>query len=223
MSEDFSGSGRAYSEIRDAAMRCASRTMIFDGETVLLVADRSVGMPVSILGVIRAGKAYCLVEPGFPASRVEAMVSLGPRSDMHWCRGTRCRSVCSRTSSPAPMLADRDEFEEPPSVVRQAFAEADDGCLFAHHDPSTQAPSETAVVLGVVADTSPAYILFTSGSTRRPQYGRAVAEVCNTSADTTFLLKTSYVFDIHIQDICSAFAAGSTLVIAPARAHKDAM
>lgn len=38
----------------------------------------------------------------------------------------------------------------------------------------------------------------------------------------TFLLKTPYVFDVHIQDIYSAFAAGATLVIAPAGAHKDA-
>lgn len=69
------GSGHTYREIRDAAKRCASHVVVFDGETVLLVADRSVGMLVSMLGVMRAGKAYCPVEPDFPASRVEAMVS----------------------------------------------------------------------------------------------------------------------------------------------------
>jgi len=88
-------------------------------------------------------------------------------------------------------------------------------------------------VPATVADSSPAYVLFTSGSTGKPKgccvphrgsaiYGQAVAKVCNTSDSMNFLLKTPYVFDVHIQDIYSAFAIGATLVVAEPGVHKDA-
>jgi acyl-CoA synthetase (AMP-forming)/AMP-acid ligase II len=84
-----------------------------------------------------------------------------------------------------------------------------------------------------VSDASTAYILFTSGSTGRPKgcmvphrgsalYAHAVVESCGLDSSMTFLLKTPYVFDVSIQDIYSAFAAGGKLVIADPGLHKDA-
>lgn len=53
-------------------------------------------------------------------------------------------------------------------------------------------------------------------------YARAVVKSCGLSQDMVFMLKTPYVFDVHVQDIFVALCAGGTLAIAPPGAQKDA-
>src|SRR5205823_1061484 len=43
--------------------------------TVAVVLDRSVGLMVALLAVLKAGAAYLPVDPGYPAGRVELMLA----------------------------------------------------------------------------------------------------------------------------------------------------
>jgi amino acid adenylation domain-containing protein len=106
-----------------------------------------------------------------------------------------------------------------------------DGSLESYGDaPVVASPN---LVPEVVADDATAYVLFTSGSTGRPKgcmvghrgsanYAQAVVQSCGLTEDMVFLMKTPYVFDVSVQDIFTAFAAGGTLVIATPGAEKDA-
>eukprot|EP00930_Biecheleria_cincta_P078882 TRINITY_DN664_c0_g1_i3.p1 TRINITY_DN664_c0_g1~~TRINITY_DN664_c0_g1_i3.p1 ORF type:complete len:1566 (-),score=317.40 TRINITY_DN664_c0_g1_i3:113-4483(-) len=186
-------------------------------------------MMVSMLGVMRAGKAYCPIEPDYPTSRVHAMID------------TACitHALAPKQQVPQEVLDDvikhrlHNDDKGNAHPVLQAFAVADNGCVYDYHDTSALAPSDKSRVPVVVTDDSPAYVLFTSGSTGKPKgcsvphrgsalYGLAVAKACNLNRDMNFLLKTPYVFDVHIQDIYSAFAVGSTLVLADPGSHRDA-
>eukprot|EP00930_Biecheleria_cincta_P078885 TRINITY_DN664_c0_g1_i6.p1 TRINITY_DN664_c0_g1~~TRINITY_DN664_c0_g1_i6.p1 ORF type:complete len:1569 (-),score=306.79 TRINITY_DN664_c0_g1_i6:3-4382(-) len=186
-------------------------------------------MMVSMLGVMRAGKAYCPIEPDYPTSRVHAMID------------TACitHALAPKQQVPQEVLDDvikhrlHNDDKGNAHPVLQAFAVADNGCVYDYHDTSALAPSDKSRVPVVVTDDSPAYVLFTSGSTGKPKgcsvphrgsalYGLAVAKACHLDSDMIFLLKTPYVFDVHIQDIYSAFAVGSTLVLADPGSHRDA-
>jgi len=221
--------GMTYAEVQASAEQCASSVVLFDSETVLLAADRSIGMIVSMLGVMRAGKAYCPIEPDYPISRVQAMIDTARIT----------HALVPRKQVPQEVLDDVMEHHSHNGdkgnahLVLQAFAVADNGCVYDYHDTSALAPSSKSRMPVVVKDDSPAYVLFTSGSTGKPKgcsvphrgsalYGQAVAKACHLDGDMNFLLKTPYVFDVHIQDIYSAFAVCSTLVLADPGSHRDA-
>jgi len=204
--------GYTYSEVAAAMNRCAAHVASVESDVIGIVADRSYAMLVSMLGVIRAGKAYCPVEPDFPASRAAAMIE---------------------GASITHFLVPNNQM---PQEVIEGFASLtvwgvrDDGSLVAEVGSVPSAPDK---VPADVPDNTTAYVLFTSGSTGKPKgcmvphrgsckYARAVVKSCGLTEDMVFLLKTPYVFDVSIQDIYTAFSVGGTLVIADPGVHKDA-
>lgn len=191
-----------YEEVWKAVERCASHLVLLDDAVVALVADRSIGLVISLLGVLRAGKAYTPIEPDFPASRAQTMME---------------------TANIEHVLVPAEQLPQP--VLQNSsvtiLAVFDDGLVcnasFDH--------CPTASALPDVPDSATAYVLFTSGSTGVPKgcmvphrgsalYAQAVVKNCSLDENMTFLLKTPYVFDVSIQDLFTAFCAGGTLQIA---------
>jgi len=207
------GAGLSYAETTEAVERCAAFVAALDGSTVALVADRSYGLVISLLGVLRAGKAYCPIEPDFPPARAAAMVEAAGIG----------HALVPAEQVPQPLLADIKGLSVL-AVLADGRVQTEAGA------PLVARP---AAVPRCVPDSTTAYVLFTSGSTGKPKgcmvphrgsskYARAVVESCGLSGDMTFLLKTPYVFDVSVQDIFTAFAAGGSLVIASPGAHRDA-
>lgn len=207
--------GLSYQQVHDASERCARHVAALGEEpgVVLLCADRSYGMLVAMLGTMRAGWAYCPVEPDFPPARVAAIVET---AELTWC-------LTPAAQAPQPVIASFQELRTL-AVHDSGHVEQAQGVLAA------EAPER---IPADVLDSSPAYVIFTSGSTGKPKgcvvphrgsalYAHAVVKSCGLQEDMNFLFKTPYVFDVSIQDIYTAFAAGGTLIIAEPGVHKYA-
>lgn len=206
--------GYTYEEVVDAVERCAAHIVALDNASVVaLVAHRSYAMVVSLLGVLRSGKAYCPIEPDFPAARVATMLETASIKHV----------LVPAEQLPQPVL---NGFKDLSIYAVHASGRIDLPC-------GGIAPHKEELVPAAVADNTMSYVLFTSGSTGKPKgcmvphrggalYARAVKEACNLTEDMTFILKTPYVFDISVQDMFVAFAAHGTLAIAEPGAHRDA-
>lgn len=210
-----SGTGMTYEEVWKAVERCASHLVLFDDAVIALVADRSYGLVISLLGVLRAGKAYTPIEPDFPASRAQTMMETADIKNV----------LVPAQQLPQPVLHDLQN-------LCTIWAVQDDGLVCKASD-GQQATSDASKLPESVPDSATAYVLFTSGSTGKPKgcmvphrgsalYAEAVVEHCSLNENMIFLLKTPYVFDVSIQDLFTAFCAGGTLQIANPGAHKDA-
>eukprot|EP00931_Biecheleriopsis_adriatica_P031383 TRINITY_DN18408_c0_g1_i2.p1 TRINITY_DN18408_c0_g1~~TRINITY_DN18408_c0_g1_i2.p1 ORF type:complete len:1482 (+),score=319.04 TRINITY_DN18408_c0_g1_i2:56-4501(+) len=206
-----SHAGYTYREVKQAMERCAGHVSSLDAPVIALVADRSYGLMVSLLGILRAGKAYCPIEPDFPASR--AIIMLETAAVKHLLVPVNQTSLPLLSHLVTNVLAVHD-------TGRVDWAESGEEL------PSAAIPDQ-------VPDDSTAYVLFTSGSTGKPKgcmvphrgsakYAHAVVQSCKLDEDMVYVLKTPYVFDVSVQDIFVAFCAGGSLVIAEPNAHKDA-
>ncbi|CAE7254807.1 mycC [Symbiodinium sp. CCMP2592] len=202
-----------YAEVWKAVECCASHVVLLDTRVVALVADRSYGLVISLLGVLRAGKAYTPIEPDFPPARAISMLEA---ADISF-------ALVPALQVPQPVLHDCKGL--------RILAVHDDGRVCEAEDDHPL-PRDFAQ-LQPVPDSATAYVLFTSGSTGKPKgcmvphrgsalYAQAVVDQCNLDESMVFLLKTPYVFDVSIQDLFTAFCAGGTLEIADPGAHKDA-
>lgn len=207
--------GLTYQQVHASSERCARHVAALAEEpaVVLLCADRSYGMLVAMLGTMRAGWAYCPVEPDFPRARVAAIVET---AELTWC-------LTPAAQAPQPVIASVQELRTL-AVHDSGHVEQAVGMLAA------EAPQR---IPADVPDSSPAYVIFTSGSTGKPKgcvvphrgsalYAHAVVKSCQLKDHMNFLFKTPYVFDVSIQDIYTAFAAGGTLIIAEPGVHKYA-
>mmetsp|Transcript_49844 Transcript_49844/g.116280 ORF Transcript_49844/g.116280 Transcript_49844/m.116280 type:complete len:1480 (-) Transcript_49844:74-4513(-) len=205
--------GMSYGEVWRSVERCASHCVLLDGEVIALVADRSYGLVISLLGVLRSGKAYTPIEPDFPHSRAHTMLETA---------GIRYALVPAH-QVPQPVLYDCDV---------SALAVHDDGRVCQAEDDRLM-PADANRLPRPVPDSATAYVLFTSGSTGKPKgcmvphrgsalYAQAVVQHCGLDEDMVFLLKTPYVFDVSVQDLFTCFCVGGSLEIADPGAHKDA-
>jgi len=206
--------GYSYREVEDAVNCCASQIVVLDDAVVAMLAHRSYGLVLSLLGILRAGKAYCPIEPDFPPSRVQAMLETASIQHM----------VIPNNQEISTTLVDMIREVQIMYISNQGVLTLGGTAQVAPADPSR--------VPATVSDKTAAYVLFTSGSTGKPKacvvphrgsclYAEAVIKSCKLDESMVFMLKTPYVFDVHVQDIFSAFGVGGTLVIADPGAHRD--
>jgi amino acid adenylation domain-containing protein len=204
--------GLTYSQVEKAVNKVAGHVASLDGDVIAIVAERSYEMVLAILGILKAGKAYCPIEPDTPVSRVEAMQETA-----------KLRHVLVPASQEPYLVHGMDWQVMYVSVDGYVTVDA--------LDPSST-PVNQKVTLPTVRGDTVAYVLFTSGSTGKPKgcsvphrgsvnYVRAVLTSANLDSEMRFMLKTPYIFDVSVQDIFTCFAAQGTLVVAPHDAHKD--
>ncbi|MGW0177078.1 amino acid adenylation domain-containing protein, partial [Rhodococcus sp. NPDC003322] len=201
------GAEMTYRELDERSSRLA-RALIGSGagpETAVAVAiARSVDSVLAVWAVAKSGAAFVPVDPNYPADRVTHMV-------------TDCGAVIGVTVG--------EHVDRLPSVVPWLVldsAEVESRCAAESSAPVTDADRIRPVRL-----ENPAYVIYTSGSTGVPKgvvithtglanfadYQRTDYRI--TAADRTLHI-ASPSFDISVNEMLLAGAAGATMVVAPA-------
>lgn len=176
------------------------------GDVVAVCMERSVRLPIALLGILRLGAAYCPLDPGQPPARLRhAVEQSGP-----------ALLVASDALRP---LGERVAAKTAGLDVAAAPGRAP--------NPVRSCPPRT----GFNPDDT-AYVIFTSGSTGRPK-GVAVPHrgVVNRllwmqreldlGPDDTVLQKTPLGFDVSVWELFWPLLAGARLHLAAPDEHLD--
>ncbi len=196
----YDGRFLSYRELNERANRLAHhlRRLGVGAETlVALCLERSLELPVAILGVLKAGGAYVPLDPDYPAERIEFVLE----------------------DSGAPVLITQERLLEhlPPFRGPIVCLDRDAAALEAtsNADPSRLATPDSL-----------AYVIYTSGSTGRPKgvlvEHRNVARLFSATdswfsfgADDVWSLLHSYAFDFSVWELWGALLYGGRLVVVP--------
>lgn len=207
-----------YAELDGAADRLARRLRAAGAGPDRLVGvcvERSAGMLVALLAVLRTGAAYVPMDPAYPAARLTLMLT-----------------------DAAPVAVILDEvgraaaLDLPPGTTPVDITDTPTGP--APGTPAADAPGSPAGSGGEGATGGPlpthgaAYVIFTSGSTGRPkgvvvEHAQAVAFFAAMDAELgvrpgdpagTWLAVTSISFDISVLELLWTLSRGFRVVIA---------
>lgn len=183
--------------------------------------ERSCALTVSLIGILKAGGAFCPLDPELPARRMEAVV---------------------RDAQPCVIIATPELASRLPPDCRQTAHHADPAghkeapfSLLLLDDALTLLSEESTAVPLPPADREPdpaaelerpAYVIYTSGSTGRPKGVlvsqralvhhnlAAVAAFALTAADRV-LQNAALGFDVALEEMFPTWLAGATVVFRP--------
>ncbi|MGW3238578.1 non-ribosomal peptide synthetase [Streptomyces olivaceus] len=170
-----------------------TRQGVRPGDVVLIQASRGVALAVALLGVLRSGGAFCVVDPQYPADRIQ-----------HMWRRSHARFALIESGLRAPDVPDG------PAVLplRQ----------WATPGSAHRAPAPHRAEPG---SEDPAYLVFTSGSTGGPKAvlmpHRCLDNLIEwTLASTSSeplrtLLFAPLGFDVFVQEVFTAWCSGGCL------------
>ncbi|NTX35800.1 amino acid adenylation domain-containing protein, partial [Myxococcus sp. CA033] len=197
----------SFSQLEARASRLAARllqTGVRPGSLVAVFLERSLELPVALLAILKAGAAWLPLDPAYPRERLAFMLQ----------------------DAAPPVLLTQPHLQaalpEGPTVISldpQWGAHGDDG--------ERRFDTEVAV-----APSSPAYLIYTSGSSGQPKATLVSHQaLANHMAwllsafpllpGDRVLLKTPLSFDASVWEIWAPLLAGLPLVLAPTDAHRD--
>jgi non-ribosomal peptide synthetase component F len=202
----FADERLTYDELNQRTDRFAHRLRAFGvGPDTLVgvLSQRSTGMVVAILGVLKAGGAYLPLDPSYPAERLRFML----------------------VDSGARVLLVGEGVNEALAAV--------EGCAHTLRIENLceDEGDEVAVAGGAVARNL-AYVIYTSGSSGKPkgvmiEHGAIVnhmkwmlAEFPLRESDRV-LQKTPFSFDASVWEFYAPLLGGAELVVARPGAHQD--
>ncbi|KAG6009893.1 NRPS protein [Claviceps maximensis] len=171
------------------------------GDIIPLCFEKSKWTTVAVLGVVKAGAAFVLMDPSQPIQRRQLMAEQV---------GARFIITSDANSSAGPLIApEAQTITVSDGTIRSMVAEIS-------HDSTTKLP--------FVSPDSTLYIIFTSGSTGMPKgviIGNSVytTSVLARSTDVGYtevsrvLDFTSYAFDVSIESMLSTLLRGGCLCI----------
>ena len=185
-----------YGELDARASRLAHLLVeqgVAPGSVVGVCLPRGPGLFAALLGVLRAGCAYLLLEPEYPADRLEFMI---------------------RDAGAALVLTERPLADRPSGGVRTV-------CLDEHRRELAAQPAEPPDV--TVTSDAGAYVIYTSGSTGRPKgtvvthraFVRLLrdADYLTLGPDDTSGQGADVTFDAAAFEIWAPLTAGARLVV----------
>ncbi|GGZ43155.1 AMP-binding protein [Asticcacaulis endophyticus] len=190
----------SYRDVRDRSGQVAwhlTQAGIIPGDVVAIIAERGPELIWSILGVLRAGAIFTVVDSAYPAARINTLFAQVRPNAIITCGGAHLKSIVYALTSPPDIhlhLADLD-------MRRKAE----------FNDPAT-------------SPDAPAYYLFTSGSTGHP---KVVAchhtplvrfvdwhkKTFDLSARDQFTLLSGLSHDPLLRDIFTPLSVGAVLNI----------
>ncbi len=198
----LSGAGRTvtYAELDAWSNRIAHHLRalgVSDGDLVGLALQRSPDLVAGVLGILKAGGAYVPLDPEYPTDRLRFMLE-DIAAPVLLTEQALAERLPSRAGTRVVLL-DRDA----PAIASQ---------------PATRPASGTNAA-------SPAYVMYTSGSTGQPKGvvvpHRAVIRLVRGNTfmrfadDEVFLLLAPISFDASTLELWGALLNGSKLAIAP--------
>jgi amino acid adenylation domain-containing protein len=189
------GQTTTYGEL-GARVQSTARLLGAEAGVIGVLTARDPGTVVALLGTLTAGAVYCPIDPAFPEPRQRSMLEAAGAT----------RVLAARAGIPAPA-------GYPTLVVPDIGA-----------DPLRRAIASPTAAADPAAAESPAYVLFTSGSTGIPKgvvtprraIGTTVAalrEVFELEPDDRVLQFASLNWDTCLEEILPAVTSGATLVI----------
>ena len=200
----------SYAQLAAAAARVAARLHaagVRPGDRVAVCLDRSVLLPVALLGVLRCGAAYVPIDPGHPPARVRLVLADA---------AVTAAVISSALPGSALPLA-------PERVVRLPGDPAGWGGHEATAPPPPARP----------AGSDLAYVIYTSGSTGAPKgvmvehrslcaLLRAMTVDPGLGPGETMLGVTTPAFDLSVPDLFLPLVSGARLVLAAPEQVTDA-
>ncbi|MEV0336232.1 amino acid adenylation domain-containing protein [Nocardia sp. NPDC050717] len=210
----YLGFDTTYRELDERSNRVA-RSLIAHGagpETVVAVAlPRSLEAIVAIWAVAKSGAAYVPVDPAYPAERIAHMIGdsgaiLGLTLPEHL----------------AALPTTTGKHRRAPEWLVFGTADFESDCARRSATPVTDTDRSHPMRPG-----QPAYLIYTSGSTGTPKAVVVThAGIASLASEQTQLFKvtdaartmhfSSPSFDASVLELLLGFAAGATLVVAPA-------
>ena len=201
------GSGLSYAGLDARANRLARYLVSLGAGPERLVAvamERSAGLVVALLAVLKSGAAYLPVDPEYPAERIAYM--LGDARAM--------LLVCDQA------MDARVPAEDIPRVV----VDDEIGAAAVAAFPAAQLDHRERIAQ--LSPAHPAYVIYTSGSTGRPKgvvvpHRNVVRLVAMTGCWFDFgpgdvwTLFHSYAFDFSVWEMWGALTTGGRLVVVP--------
>jgi len=181
-----------------------------------IMMERSIEMIIAILAVLKAGGAYLPLDAGYPQDRINYMLK-----DSN-------AEVLLTTAKLQVKAEVEDNFIQPQQLPLQ-FINIDMELASAFE------PHHSTLTLTSTCQVSPAnlaYIIYTSGSTGNPKgvmVGHypamnllyALQELYPFTASDTYLLKTSYTFDVSVTELFGWYTGGGRLAILETGGEKD--
>jgi amino acid adenylation domain-containing protein len=164
------------------------------GVFVPICYERCKWIPVAMLGIVKAGGAFCALEPSYPKSRLA-----------HICQSLKSTVILMMENS-APQVH---------GLVVSTITVGDS--LWAHSE-------QTLVTLPPARPENALYTVFTSGTTGQPKgiihehrsfcsSAMASLEPLSIGPQDRLLHFASYAFDLSIFEILTAFIAGASVAI----------
>lgn len=167
---------------------------------VAVIAERSVENLAAMFGVLAGGCFYTVIDAEMPAERIKAIFE---------------------TLKPAAVLVTEG--------CKTKICEIDfKGAVLYYNEAAHFAPNKEVLqkIRDGMADTDPAYVLFTSGSTGVPKgavlnhrsvlaYIKWYADTFKIDEDTVFGSQTPFYFSMSVSDVYSTVYSGATLNIIP--------
>jgi len=221
----FAERSTSYGNLRQHALRLS--TLIdygSDGPFCGILAHRSDTAYAAVLAILAAGCAYVPLNPGFPATRNGYIARKAKLTTL--VVGPECvgalRDLLATTSANFRILTlNRDR-------AFQALVE-DFACRVIWQSAEEAPPRDTCVVID---SESPAYVLFTSGSTGEPKgvvvrhrnvarYVQGFLSSYPITPKDRLSQTFDLTFDLSVHDMFVAWNAGATLVVYPNAALAD--
>jgi len=195
-----------YAELVEQAERIARGLVglgLRPGETAAVTGERSFGLVASLLGVFMAGGVALGLDPLLPERRAREMLKIA---------GTRWLLACGGWEDPAALLSDLPQ-------ARLLRLRPESGAL--------EESAGSAAPLPELSPDAPAYIFFTSGTTRFPRAVLGVhrglshflawqRETFSVTPNDRTAQFTGLSFDVVLRDLFLPLVSGATLALPPA-------
>ena len=208
-----------YKELNEKVGQLAC-TLIENGvqpdSIVGIMVERSIEMVTGILGILNAGGAYLPIDPGYPEERINYMLS---DSGTKVLLKSEIRNPKSETNSNAQNI--NDQNKNPGTAFVLNFENLNFDIVSNFEFRASNLRSSNLV-----------YLIYTSGSTGKPKgvmvrhgsvvnlllamHGRYPLEERD-----TYLLKTSYMFDVSVTELFGWFLEGGRLAVLEPGDEKD--